>query len=112
MTDHAAFRHSNRFFAPRTGASLDARIEQRRRARHAGLSPPPRRAAHAGAGLAACPRAARAARGGGRGDETFGVIGRALAGLLIAGTVALAARRAHALSAGGATAAVLVGAVA
>ena len=40
------------------------------------------------------------------------MIGRALAGLLIAGTVALAARRAHALSAGGATAAVLVGAVA
>jgi uncharacterized protein (TIGR00297 family) len=40
------------------------------------------------------------------------VIGRALAGLLVAGTVALAARRAHALSAGGATAAVLVGAAA
>ena len=40
------------------------------------------------------------------------MIGRALAGLLVAGTVALAARRAHALSAGGATAAVLVGAVA
>ena len=37
------------------------------------------------------------------------MIGRALAGLVVAGTVALAARRAHALSAGGATAAVLVG---
>jgi uncharacterized protein (TIGR00297 family) len=40
------------------------------------------------------------------------VIERALAGLLVAGTVALAARRAHALSLGGATAAVVVGAVA
>jgi uncharacterized protein (TIGR00297 family) len=38
-----------------------------------------------------------------------GVIERALAGLLVAGTVALAARRAHALSVGGATAAVVVG---
>ena len=37
------------------------------------------------------------------------MIVRALAGLLVAGTVALAARRAHALSAGGAAAAVLVG---
>ena len=41
--------------------------------------------------------AARIARGG-----NSGVIERALAGLLIAGTVALAARRAHALSFGGA----------
>ena len=40
------------------------------------------------------------------------MIARALAGLLIAGTVALAARRAHALSLGGTTAAVAVGAVA
>ena len=37
------------------------------------------------------------------------MIERALAGLLIAGTVALAARRAHVLSFGGATAAVVVG---
>src|SRR5688500_14517150 len=41
-----------------------------------------------------------------------GVIERALAGLLVAGTVALAARRAHALSFGGATAAIVVGAAA
>ena len=40
------------------------------------------------------------------------MIARALAGLLIALTVALAARRAHALSIGGATAAVVVGVVA
>jgi uncharacterized protein (TIGR00297 family) len=40
------------------------------------------------------------------------VIARALAGLLIALTVALAARRAHALSLGGATAAIVVGMIA
>ena len=40
------------------------------------------------------------------------MIERALAGLLVAGTVALAARRAHALSLGGAAAALAVGAVA
>jgi uncharacterized protein (TIGR00297 family) len=40
------------------------------------------------------------------------VIERALAGLLVAGTVALAARRAHALSVGGATAAVAIGVIA
>lgn len=39
------------------------------------------------------------------------MIGRTLAGLLVAGTVALAARRVNALSAGGATAAVIVGVV-
>ena len=37
------------------------------------------------------------------------MIERVLAGLLVAGTVALAARRAHALSFGGAAAAVVVG---
>ena len=40
------------------------------------------------------------------------MIERSLTGLLVAGTVALAARRAHALSAGGTAAAVLVGAAA
>lgn len=40
------------------------------------------------------------------------MIARALAGLLIALTVALAARRAHALSVGGATAAIVVGVIA
>ena len=40
------------------------------------------------------------------------VLGRALAGLLVAATVALAARRAHALSDGGTAAALLVGALA
>jgi uncharacterized protein (TIGR00297 family) len=40
------------------------------------------------------------------------VIERVLAGLLVAGTVALAARRAHALSFGGAAAAVVVGSLA
>ena len=40
------------------------------------------------------------------------MIERALAGLVVAGTVALAARRAHALSLGGATAAVMIGALA
>jgi uncharacterized protein (TIGR00297 family) len=40
------------------------------------------------------------------------VLGRALAGLLVAATVALAARRAHALSDGGTAAALLVGAIA
>ena len=44
--------------------------------------------------------------------DQSGVISRALAGLLVAGTVALAARRARALSGGGATAAALVGAAA
>ena len=40
------------------------------------------------------------------------MIERAIAGLLVAGTVALAAQRAHALSFGGATAAIVVGGVA
>src|SRR5215212_2431565 len=45
----------------------------------------------------------------GDGNLANGVIERVLAGLLVAGTVALAARRAHALSFGGAAAAVVVG---
>src|SRR5690349_12054573 len=111
MTDHAAFRHrhpSRRIGAARGCSAYVSEHAFRRRAR---LPAPPRRAASLRPRYAAGPRTARSSSRR-AGNLTHGVIARVLEGLLIALTVALAARRAHALSFGGAAAAVVVGSLA